>query len=99
MGIGERQRSIRAMRGQLWSPGRPSVARRVDRQRFWRAVARGGASGDAGGAGGGGGKGWGPGVLWRGGGGGVPLWAPRLPGFFFFVGGGRRRSFFPPRAG
>src|SRR3989441_5993975 len=47
MGIGERQRAIRAMRGQLWSPGRPSVARRVDRQRFWRAIARGVSSEDA----------------------------------------------------
>jgi len=35
------------MRGQLWSPGRPSVARRVDRQRFWRAIARGVSSEDA----------------------------------------------------
>src|ERR671936_208730 len=41
MGVGERERAIRAMRGQMWSPGRPSVARREDRQRFWRAIARG----------------------------------------------------------
>jgi IS30 family transposase len=47
MGIGERQRTIRAMRGQMWSPGRPSVARREDRQRFWRAIARGVSSEDA----------------------------------------------------
>jgi IS30 family transposase len=29
------------MRGQVWSPGRPSVARREDRQRFWRTIAAG----------------------------------------------------------
>src|SRR5881396_3505016 len=28
MGAGKRQEAIRAMRGQIWSPGRPSVARR-----------------------------------------------------------------------
>src|SRR5487761_807668 len=32
------------MRGQMWSPGRPSVARREDRQRFWRAIAAGGST-------------------------------------------------------
>jgi IS30 family transposase len=41
MGVGKRQEAIRAMRGQMWSPGRPSVARREDRQRFWRAIAEG----------------------------------------------------------
>src|SRR5919201_1699685 len=41
MAVGKRQQAIRAMRGQMWSPGRPSVARREDRQRFWRAIARG----------------------------------------------------------
>jgi transposase, IS30 family len=35
------------MRGQMWSPGRPSVARREDRQRFWRAIAVGCSSEDA----------------------------------------------------
>jgi len=25
MGVGKRQQAIRAMRGQIWSPGRPSV--------------------------------------------------------------------------
>ena len=35
------------MRGQMWSPGRPSVARREDRVRFWEAVARGVTSEDA----------------------------------------------------
>src|SRR5438552_12296693 len=47
MGAGERQQAIRAMRGQMWSPGRPSVARREDRQRFWRAIAAGCSSEDA----------------------------------------------------
>src|SRR3990170_5009982 len=41
MGAGKRQQAIRAMRGQMWSPGRPSVARREDRQRFWREIAAG----------------------------------------------------------
>jgi len=31
----------------MWSPGRPSVARREDRQRFWRAIAAGWSSEDA----------------------------------------------------
>src|SRR5438046_4006122 len=35
------------MRGQMWSPGRPSVARREDRQRFWRAIAAGWSSEEA----------------------------------------------------
>jgi IS30 family transposase len=35
------------MRGQIWSPGRPSVARREDRQRFWRAIAAGWSSEEA----------------------------------------------------
>src|SRR5262249_4049641 len=41
MGVGERQRAIRAMRGQMWSPGRPSVAGREDRIRFERAIPAG----------------------------------------------------------
>ena len=41
MGAGKRQQAIRAMRGQMWSPGRPSTARRGDRVRFWEAIARG----------------------------------------------------------
>src|SRR5438105_417371 len=44
MAVGRRQQAIRAMRGQIWSPGRPSVARREDRQRFWRAIAAGSSS-------------------------------------------------------
>ena len=47
MGVGKRQQAIRAMRGQMWSPGRPSTARREDRVRFWEAVARGVSSEDA----------------------------------------------------
>jgi len=35
------------MRGQMWSPGRPSTARREDRVRFWEAIARGATSEDA----------------------------------------------------
>lgn len=47
MGVSRRQRAIRAMRGPIWSPGRPPVARREDRIRFWEAVARGVTSEDA----------------------------------------------------
>jgi IS30 family transposase len=42
-----RRRSDRAGRGVLRSPGRPSVARREDRLRFWAAIAAGVASEDA----------------------------------------------------
>jgi IS30 family transposase len=44
MGLGERQLAVRALRGQMWSPGRPSTARREDRVRFWEAIARGATS-------------------------------------------------------
>jgi IS30 family transposase len=47
MGVGKRQLAVRAMRGQMWSPGRPSTARRDDRVRFWEAIARGASSEDA----------------------------------------------------
>src|SRR6266511_1020160 len=47
MGVGKRQEAIRAMRGQTWSPGRPSVARREDRVRFWQSIASGASSEDA----------------------------------------------------
>ena len=47
MSVGERHKAIVAMRGQMWSPGRPSVARREDRVRFWEAIARGVSSEDA----------------------------------------------------
>jgi IS30 family transposase len=38
---------MQALRGQIWSPGRPSIARREDRIRFWRAIARGASTEDA----------------------------------------------------
>ena len=47
MGGGKRQEEIRAMRGQIWSPGRPLVARREDRVRFWQSIAAGVSSTDA----------------------------------------------------
>jgi hypothetical protein len=47
MGAGKRQLAVRAMRGQIWSPGRPSTAQREDRVRFWEAIARGASSEDA----------------------------------------------------
>jgi IS30 family transposase len=40
-------RAVWAMRGKMWSPGRPSTARREDRVRFWEAIARGVPSDDA----------------------------------------------------
>src|SRR4051794_30637850 len=46
MGVRERQQAVRVMRGQIWSPGRPSVARREDRVRFWRSIAAGASSED-----------------------------------------------------
>ena len=42
-----RRRSDRAGRGVLRSPGRPGVARREDRRRFWAAIAAGRSSEDA----------------------------------------------------
>ena len=47
MGVRERQAAVRAMRGQMWSPGRPSTAHREDRIRFWKAIARGASTEDA----------------------------------------------------
>src|SRR5437899_1143936 len=47
MGGGKRRQAIRAMRGQMWSPGRPSVARREDRVRFWQSIASGASTEDA----------------------------------------------------
>ena len=47
MSVVERQEAIRAMRGRMRSPGRPSAARREDRVRFWEAIARGVSSEDA----------------------------------------------------
>ena len=42
-----RRRSDRSGRGALRSPGRPGVARREDRRRFWAAIAAGRSSEDA----------------------------------------------------
>src|SRR6266699_2043743 len=47
MGVVERQSGVRAVRGQIWSPGRPSVARREDRIRFWQSISAGVSSTDA----------------------------------------------------
>ena len=47
MGGGKRQEAIRAMRGRIWSPGRPSKARREDRVRFWQSIGSGVTSEDA----------------------------------------------------
>ena len=47
MGLGERQRAVRLYRGQIPSPGRPTVAWREDRVRFWQVIARGASSEDA----------------------------------------------------
>lgn len=47
MGATKRQQEIGALRGKMWSPGRPSTARREDRVRFWEAIARGLSSEDA----------------------------------------------------
>jgi len=43
----ERQAAVREMRGKIWSPGRPSTARREHRVGFWQAIARGLSSDDA----------------------------------------------------
>src|SRR5947209_3659799 len=43
----QRQLAVRAMRGKIWSPGRPSTARREDRVQFWEAIAGGLSSEDA----------------------------------------------------
>jgi IS30 family transposase len=48
MGIPRRRRSGLAGRAPMRSPGRPPVARREDRQRFWEAIARGASSEEAG---------------------------------------------------
>ena len=42
-----RRRSDRALRGKLRSPGRPGIARREDRRRFWVFIAAGRSSEDA----------------------------------------------------
>ncbi len=47
MGGGKRQQAIRALRGPMWSPGRPPVARREGRVRFWQSIGTGATSEDA----------------------------------------------------
>ncbi|MDP9850053.1 IS30 family transposase [Streptosporangium lutulentum] len=47
MGLGKKQQAVRLYRGQIPSPGRPTVAWREDRVRFWQAIARGATSQDA----------------------------------------------------
>lgn len=50
MGVVERQARVRAYRGQITSPGRPEVAWREDRVRFWAAIAAGAGTAEAGAA-------------------------------------------------
>jgi IS30 family transposase len=47
MTMRERQRQVQLYRGQIPSPGRPTVAWREDRVRFWAAIGRGASSEDA----------------------------------------------------
>jgi IS30 family transposase len=47
MAYGTAQQKVRAYRGQIPSPGRPTVAWREDRVRFWAAIARGVKTEDA----------------------------------------------------
>jgi hypothetical protein len=47
MGYGPKQKQARLYRGQIPSPGRPTVAWREDRVRFWAAIARGAKTEDA----------------------------------------------------
>jgi len=47
MGYTQRQKDVRQYRGQLPSPGRPTVAWREDRVRFWAAIAVGAKTEDA----------------------------------------------------
>src|SRR5688572_33076643 len=47
MAYGRRQEQVRAYRGQIPSPGRPTVAWREDRVRFWAAISRGVKTEDA----------------------------------------------------
>ncbi len=48
MGVSEEQKRVRAYRGQIVSPGRPTVAWREDRVRFWAVIAAGAKTRDAG---------------------------------------------------
>jgi IS30 family transposase len=45
--VGKRQQALRLYRGQIPSPGRPTVAWREDRVRFWRSIAQGLSSEEA----------------------------------------------------
>ena len=47
MGVGQRQQQVRAYRGQVPSPGRPTVAWREDRVKFWTAIGSGVKTEDA----------------------------------------------------
>ena len=47
MGVLERQQAVRLYRGQIPSPGRPTVAWRQDRVRFWAAIGAGAMTEDA----------------------------------------------------
>ena len=47
MGYGKRQLEVRGYRGQIPSPGRPTVAWRQDRVQFWAAIAAGAMTEDA----------------------------------------------------
>ena len=47
MGVRERQRAVQLYRGQIPSPGAPTVAWREDRMRFWAAIAGGAKTDDA----------------------------------------------------
>ena len=47
METSRRHASARALRSPMWSPGRPSVARREHRLHFWEAIARGLSSEEA----------------------------------------------------
>jgi hypothetical protein len=47
MGYGPEQKRVRLYRGQIPSPGRPTVAWREDRVKFWAAISRGVMTEDA----------------------------------------------------
>ena len=47
MAYSQRQKEVREYRGQIPSPGRPMVAWREDRVRFWAAIGRGVKTEDA----------------------------------------------------
>lgn len=48
MGVWEKQKRVREYRGQIVSPGRPTVAWREDRVRFWQSIAAGAKTREAG---------------------------------------------------